>query len=326
MSHERIEIGKNASAVTTGFSAVGRRRWLLAIIISTVFHMALGWTLFEAGVHWPLAHCEPIDTRVPPPIDAVTVDLSDTSTQDPEAEGAPAPAALTRCVTPQEHVKSSESVSVVRSVSSAVPKAGAREPVGPPATEATTPGGNQLAMTQRPKNAKASALPGTQPVRKVVYVIDRSASMGPGGALERAAGVVGESIAALPVEAQFQIVFYNRQAELLPTDHAVWLWPASAQGKASALELLRHWRAEGSTDHLRALRAALSLRPEVIYWLTDGADLTSVEIDSITRSNKWITAINTIGMGRGGGAGSEPLQRVALANRGIFRQLGSTGD
>jgi hypothetical protein len=150
--------------------------------------------------------------------------------------------------------------------------------------------------------------------------------MGPEGTLERAAGAVADSIMALPAEAQFQVVFYNRRAELLPTEQGAWLWQASAGAKATAIDSLHHWRAEGGTDHVSAVRTALSLGPEVIYWLTDGADLTPAQIDSITRSNRGKVAINTIGMGPGNSADSQQLQRVALANRGLFRQFSSTGD
>ena len=143
---------------------------------------------------------------------------------------------------------------------------------------------------------------------------------------KRATAAVADSIGALPGEAQFQVVFYNRRPEFLPTNPAEGLWQASAQAKARAVESLRHWRAEGGTDHLRAIRAALTFRPDVIYWLTDGADLSFAEIDSITRSNKCRAAINTVDVTPGDRADYQALQRIALANRGMFRHLSLTGD
>ena len=318
-----------AGDVSGGFRAACRRRWLLAITISTVFHLGLGWSLFETGIHWPMARCEPIDTRVPPPIDAVTVDLSDPATQAGEpAERTPTSSAVTPPATGQEHVRPTGSMSVATGFS-AVPKVEGRDRRGMPAAEGIKCGSSHVAIEPRPNVAMDTALLGIQAprnTRKIVYMVDRSASMGPGGALERAAGAVADSIAALPMEAQFQVVYYNRHPELLPTDQGIGLWQASAQAKATAIDSLHHWRAEGGTDHSSAIRAALSLRPEVIYWFTDGADLTAAEIDSITRSNRWKVAINTVGMDAGNRAGSEPLQRIALANRGSFRQLSLTGD
>src|SRR5262249_7216530 len=131
---------------------------------------------------------------------------------------------------------------------------------------------------------------------------------------------------ALPVNAQFQVLAYNRRPELLPTDPGPGLLRASAQGKSMAIESLHQWRAEGGTDHVGAIRTALSLRPEVIYWLTDGTDLTTAQIESITRSNKLKVAINTIGMNSRNVPDSQPLQRLSVENRGAYRQVSSTGD
>jgi hypothetical protein len=285
----------------------------------------MAWTLFEAEFHWPMARCEAVDTRVAPPIDAVTVDFDDTSTQAEEPAGqVPASIKVKRPATAQAHVPATASISVASTGFSVMGGVEGNSPM-----EVASPGGGHTAIEQRPKIALVPALLGIDAppdARKIVYVVDRSASMGPAGALERAAAALGESIAALPTEAQFQVVFYNRRPELLPTDQGICLWHASASEKAAAIDSLHRWRAEGGTDHLSAIRAALSLRPEVIYWLTDGADLTPAEIDSITRGNKWKVIINAVDMGPSSGTGCQPLQKVALANRGIFRQLSSTGD
>jgi hypothetical protein len=307
----------------------GRRPWVLAIAISIVFHVAMGWSFYEAGVHWPMARSEPIDTRVPPPIDAVTVDLSDSVNPSSQpAEPTPASVTVRQPAIPQKHVHPAGGISVSNIGLAGVPRVEERDRGSRLAPEGTTSDHSHVGIEPAMK-VRAPALLGVEVPRdaqKVVYLVDRSASMGPAGALEHAASAVADSIAALPVETQFQVVCYNRRAEPLPSNQGAWLWQASAQAKATAIDSLHHWRAEGGTDQLSAIRAALSLKPEVIYWLTDGADLTTAEIDSITRSNRRKVVINTIGMGAGNGADCEPLQRVALANRGLFRQFRSIGD
>jgi hypothetical protein len=323
-------LAKPSVTAQRNLPATSGRRWALAIVISILFHLAMAWSFFEAGIHWPLARSEPIDTRVAPPIDAVTVDLSDPTTQAAEPPGrAPAPVTVTPSATPRSHLMATGSISITNTGFSVVPGVDGNGTRGIPASGAATTEASHAAIRSQQDIAAAAALLGIEAprnVRKIVYVVDRSASMGPGGALERATAAVADSIGALPGEAQFQVVFYNRRPALLPADQGLGLWKASAQAKAIATQSLSHWRAEGGTDHLSAIRAALGLRPEVIYWLTDGADLTLAEIDSITRSNRWKVMINTIGMGPGNGTGAEPLQRVALANGGTFRQLSSNGD
>jgi hypothetical protein len=317
--------GQSALATSCGLRAAGRRRWAVAIAISAIFHLVLGWSLFEAGIHWPMARDEPVDTRVPPPVDAVTVELSEPSPQAGPARPAVVPVAA--LALPQVHASAMQSKSVA---SMPLPDVEQRITAAVvPGVANGTAGGSRAVIQPRSRSAISPSLLGIEAApetRKIVYVVDRSASMGPGGVLERATRAVGESIAALPADAQFQIVFYNRRPELLPADQGSWLWQASAQAKAAAGEWLHHLRAEGGTDHLCAIRAALSLRPDVIYWLTDGADLTTAEIESVTRSNKLKVAINTVSMGLGNRAESQPLQRVAVTNRGLFRQLSSTGE
>src|SRR5438046_2307598 len=102
--HDRNRLGmpQPSTAVPNSLCAANRRRWFLAITISAVFHLAMGWSLFEAGVHWPMARCEPVDTRVSPPIDAVTIDLSEPAAQAAEPPGPSAPPVkVTLPATPQ---------------------------------------------------------------------------------------------------------------------------------------------------------------------------------------------------------------------------------
>jgi hypothetical protein len=93
---------------------------------------------------------------------------------------------------------------------------------------------------------------------------------------------------------------------------------ADEQGKRLAASFVGGIFADGPTDHLRALKMALSLRPDVIFFLTDSNDpqMQPQELAEVRRSNRG-TRINTIEFGAG-----QPkdainfLQRLAGENGG----------
>jgi hypothetical protein len=158
---------------------------------------------------------------------------------------------------------------------------------------------------------------GTQ-ARRVVYVIDRSASMGPGGLLAAAVGELCASLERLPTATRFQIVVYHDQPELLLAGRAE-LVAASLDNTARAARLLKELRAEGGTNHLQALRLALSLAPEVVYLLTDADDLSDADRSAVTRINRGRAVIHTIELNLANRNRADmPLQVLARENRGRY--------
>jgi hypothetical protein len=158
---------------------------------------------------------------------------------------------------------------------------------------------------------------GTQ-ARRVVYVIDRSASMGPGGLLAAAVRELCASLERLPAVTRFQIVVYHDQPELLIPGRSE-LVAASLDNTSRAVRLLQGLRAEGGTNHLRALRLALSLAPEVVYLLTDADDLSDAERSEVTRINRGRAAIHTIELNLSNRNRTDmPLQVLARENRGRY--------
>jgi hypothetical protein len=155
--------------------------------------------------------------------------------------------------------------------------------------------------------------------RSVVYVIDRSSSMGMSRALPAAKRELEASLGRLAEQVRFQVILYNRHAEPLRLQGRYELVPATAENKRAVAELLATLQAVGSTDHLEALRRALELQPEVIFWITDAAELTAAQIQAITRQNQGRTAIHAIELSRlpGGGAAG-PLGQLARCNRGTY--------
>jgi hypothetical protein len=177
--------------------------------------------------------------------------------------------------------------------------------------------------------AAGRGIPGTQggvlavphDARTVVYVVDRSLSMGLNGALARARREVVASLRALPPDASFQIVLYNRQAELLRVDRRRgFLWADAATIVAVGAELERI-AALGNTDHFRALKTALALQADVLFLVTDADDLTDPQVRELTRLNDRRTIIHALELNRRSADTDSPLHRLALASGGTHRRV-----
>jgi hypothetical protein len=120
---------------------------------------------------------------------------------------------------------------------------------------------------------------------------------------------------------QFQIVYYNdRTAVFNPLrPQPPSLMFATDENKRSAEEFVRSIEPAGATRHMAALRIALGLSPDVIFFLTDAAEpqLTRGELDEIRRRNRADTVIHTIEFGSGPQASSDNfLVRLAAQNGG----------
>jgi hypothetical protein len=167
----------------------------------------------------------------------------------------------------------------------------------------------------------AALFEGGTPARSVVYVIDRSASMGPGGLLATAVRELSASLVRLPTTTMFQVILYHDQPELLLPARPP-LLPATTENVLRASRLLAEVRAEGGTDHLRALHLALSLGAEVLYLLTDADDLNDADRREVTRLNRGRAVIHTIELNTANrGRADMPLQVLARENRGSYRAV-----
>ena len=158
--------------------------------------------------------------------------------------------------------------------------------------------------------------------QKIVYVIDRSASMGLNGSFETAKRELLRSLASLPVSVRFQIIAYNRDAEPLLIGGKAELVDATPENKANAADLLKECYAEGGTDHVRALRRALLLLPDNIFLLTDADDLKAEQVRDLTVRNHDQSAIHAIELSNGRARrGDQALHALAEQNRGIYRRV-----
>jgi hypothetical protein len=166
--------------------------------------------------------------------------------------------------------------------------------------------------------------------QSIVYVLDRSASMGPVGGgpsgLDVARRQLLASLELLPATARFQVITYNLSAETLCIASSTGLVFATLDCKQEAGRQLEMLSAEGQTNHMPALTRALSLRPDVIFFLTDADDLTVEQAAQVTRinalQNAGRTVIHTIELTTAHRGRSEmPLQLLARSNHGTYQAV-----
>jgi hypothetical protein len=157
--------------------------------------------------------------------------------------------------------------------------------------------------------------------RSVVFVIDRSGTMGLADRLVRARREVAASLRLLPPSATFQVIAYNKAAEPMRVGGHDGLLPAVPDIIAAAVARLDGLSPEGGTDHLRALQLALNLRPDVIYFLTDEDDLTLGQVREVARLNRG-ACIHALCLVPPRPGSETPLQRLAQGNRGVFKVVG----
>ncbi len=172
-----------------------------------------------------------------------------------------------------------------------------------------------------PAAARPALLQAPPAARSVVYVLDRSLSMGLNGALARARRETLAGLARLPEGACFQVILYNRQAEPLRVGGRSGLLPADGPTREAVARELDRVAAAGNTDHARALRQGLLLRPDVLFLVTDADDLSDRDVLEVTRLNAGRTAIHAVELTRGRDDADGPLRRLAALNGGTCRRV-----
>ncbi len=157
---------------------------------------------------------------------------------------------------------------------------------------------------------------------RFVFVFDRSASMDEDGGrpLRAAKEQLLKSLEPLTDLHQFNIIFYNEE-------FIVWrqreLPFAKDQQKESAAKFVRGMTARGGTEHLKPLLEAIKLKPDVIFFLTDGEekDERPGDLDTIRRRNPGIQ-INTIQFGIGSLRSDRSfLRTLATQNGGQYKYI-----
>jgi hypothetical protein len=149
---------------------------------------------------------------------------------------------------------------------------------------------------------------------------------GPGAEINPTTAIA--SLQQLPDTVRFQVILYKGDALPLRIQDRTDLVPATDENKRAVESLLEQLRGEGSTNHSVALKRALALDPDVIFFITDADTLTAQEIEAVTRQNHGRTSIHAIELTRSArGASHEgPLALLARTNRGTYRRVRIDGN
>ena len=127
------------------------------------------------------------------------------------------------------------------------------------------------------------------------------------------------SLTQLPPDAEFTVIFYNLLARMLSdTQGRKGLMSATSANKARVQSQLATIVPDGGTDHMTALRTALALKPEVIFFLTDADLMTNGDVNEIL-ADVGTTRIQAVEFGRGTPMGVKtPLHRLSNTTGGSY--------
>jgi hypothetical protein len=156
----------------------------------------------------------------------------------------------------------------------------------------------------------------------IVYIIDRSVSMGPNEKLARAKRELLRSLEQLPADARFQIILFNRSVEILNGDQGMGLLPATLENRRRAAQFLSSVLSEGGTLPLPALKRALALKPDIIFFLSDAEDMSDRDVREITHLNEGRTKIQVVVLeGEHHDNQNSVSSMLAHSNRGKVRSI-----
>lgn len=149
--------------------------------------------------------------------------------------------------------------------------------------------------------------------RRIVYVVDRSGSMLT--TFDAVRKELRRSIQGLRRSQKFHVIFFNAGDPL--ENRPKKLVPANGRQKQVFFDFVKTIQPEGSTDPIPAMRRALAVKPDLIYFLTDG-DFDPLLIEVLADWNqKQKVRIFTIAYVSQ--AGSVLLEQIARENGGEFK-------
>jgi hypothetical protein len=170
-----------------------------------------------------------------------------------------------------------------------------------------------------------SLFPLSSTAASVVFVLDRSVSMGVDNKLDLACRELLATLRRLPPATRFQVIAYNTYAETLVIDGRADLLPAEPAIVERAALVVNQLAAGGGTDHAKALRRGLALHPDVLFFVTDADDLSLDGVELVTKCNRG-TAIHAIELTRlRHPRPGNSLIHLARSNGGSYRRI-SVGD
>ena len=163
---------------------------------------------------------------------------------------------------------------------------------------------------------------------KVVFVIDASGSMMSHNSMQVAKASLVSSVQELDGNQQFLIIFYDDKPVVLHLRdvHQPQLYAATEIHKTLAKQKIAGIHPGTGTQHYPALEMAMRLKPDVIFFLTDGQEppLDERELELLKKLNGQKTRIHSIEFGVGAevSEGANPrnfLRKLSHQNGGTYR-------
>jgi hypothetical protein len=275
----------------------GRGRLLAAIVISASLHTVV-------GLAWLFAHQADAagGSGISPTVDGPNEHDTVLVVRD-----RPAPIVITQKTLPADPPPPGPLPPSV--VNPPAPGPGAVRPVGVSPAPA-----EHLPKSGGPKPVHGRLAAGTT----VVYVLDRSASMGTGGLLPRAVAALRASLVELGPDQRFLIVAYNRGATTFPAQPST-PTPGLIESAGRWLATLT---AEGGSDHRAGFRDALAAKPTHIYLLTDADDLEESDVRAIAALIRTPIRVSATVFGGRRGPTRTPLERLTGTTGGSVVYFG----
>jgi len=150
----------------------------------------------------------------------------------------------------------------------------------------------------------------------VIFIVDMSGSM-EGHRFDRAVEELIHSLNLLQPTQKFFIFFYNGVTYPMFEQRNSKLLPATSGNRAKAAKWIKAFRPEGDTAPEDAIERALKMKPQVIYFLTDGEIPTTTRSTAQRFNTEHKTVIHTIAFEYEGGA--EQLRGIAADSKGKYR-------
>lgn len=157
-----------------------------------------------------------------------------------------------------------------------------------------------------------------------VFVFDRSGSMSELNErpIRAAKAELIRAIEQLENLHRFNIIFYNEQPNIWRTGRR--MIEATDGNKENAKNFVENIVPTGGTDHFEPLIEAIRLKPDVIFFLTDGDEndaLSAGQLSDLNKRNGGLSQINVIQFGLGSDKESSYLRRLAAAHRGQYKYI-----
>lgn len=155
----------------------------------------------------------------------------------------------------------------------------------------------------------------------VVFLVDNSGSMKQ-GRMETTLFELARSIERMTDKQRFYVVFYSDQAyPMLYPESVMEPLAATQANKQRLYQWLQTVELCSGGALVKAMELAESLRPEVVYILSDGDIAGSRTMQRLAEPNDRKFAIHTLGMGVKKPQDAQNLVAIAQANRGTFQMV-----